>query len=332
MSARRHRSRSRSSRGGASEIEDLTSSAGSDDNLKNLEWTDNLEALLARWSDEALSYAWLHVKSESKYRKMNYAFTIPIVVLSTLTGSINLAMSSMVPPQYATVGNLATGALSIFTGILGTLLNFFKYAQISEAHRNASVQWHKFYRQTKTELALDRACRKGAPAFYMAAKAEMDRLLDSSPNIPSEILQKYRERDSEVELPEIIGHLHRTRVYRGPQQGFTVNMDELGEISDLRAFQDSPTSRMASSSSGDIQLQANPLSRVVPNISAVSNAVSNVSNVSNVKTVVKDALKTALKDAVVNSLRPSSTEQPTNPLLDTRIEIDQNRHDEKTEE
>lgn len=217
------------------------SSVTSEDNLKNLEWTDNLEALMAKWSDEALSYAWLHVKSESKYRKLNYSFTIPIVVLSTLTGSINLAMTSIVPTQYNSLGNLATGALSIFTGILGTLLNFFKYAQISESHRNASVQWHKFYRNIKTELSLERICRKSAPTFYTAAKSEMDRLLDSSPNIPSEITQKYRERSNiEVELPDIIGDLHRTRVFRGPRTGFVLDVEQLGEITDLRQFQSSP--------------------------------------------------------------------------------------------
>lgn len=237
-----------------------TNSSSSEDNLKNLEWSDNLEALLAKWSDEALSYAWLHVKSESKYRKLNYCFTIPIVVLSTLTGSINLAMSSMVPAEYTSYGNLATGSLSIFTGILGTLLNFFKYAQISESHRNASVQWHKFYRNIKTELALDRVCRKSAPAFYLTSKNEMDRLLDSSPNIPSEILQKYREKSNvEIELPDIIGTLHRTRVYRG-NQGFVVNVEQLDDITDISDLQTTPTRQQQPIR----RLKSNPLSNVVP--------------------------------------------------------------------
>lgn len=209
-------------------------------NLKNLEWTDNLESLMAKWSDESLSYAWLHVKSESKYRKLNYAFTIPIVVLSTLTGSITLAMGNIVPPAYSNYGQLATGALSIFTGILGTLLNFFKYAQISESHRNVSVQWHKFYRNIKTELALDRNCRKPAPVFYISSKNEMDRLLDSSPNIPGDIIQKYYEKNEDVELPDIIGTLHRTRIYRG--KSFVMDLEQLGGIDDLKPYQTTPIS------------------------------------------------------------------------------------------
>lgn len=273
-------------------------SSASEDNLKNLEWTDNLEALLARWSDEALSYAWLHVKSESKYRKLNYGFTIPIVILSTLTGSINLAMSSMIPAQYATVGNLATGALSIFTGILGTLLNFFKYAQISEAHRNASVQWHKFYRQIKTELALERICRKSAPTFYMAAKAEMDRLLDSSPNIPSEITQKYRDRgDStgDVELPEIIGNLHRTRVYKGGDRALLLNMDDLEHATDLREFQNTP------STIARAKLTENPLSGMSSGMSGIA-ASAAASAVKSLKEGVKAEVKASMK-AVVEDLK-----------------------------
>lgn len=203
--------------------------ASSEDNLKNLEWTPNVEALLAQWSDEALSYAWLHLKSEKKYRKLNYSFTIPIVVLSTLTGSINLAMSSMIPADYNHIGNLVTGGMSIFTGILGTLLNFFKYAQISESHRNAALQWHKFYRLVKTELALQRSCRKAAPTFYATAKLDMDRLLESSPNIPSEIVQKFEELSRrDVDLPDIIGPLRRTNVYQD------ISFDQLDQFDDFR--------------------------------------------------------------------------------------------------
>lgn len=261
------------------------SSAGSEDNLKNLEWTDNLEALMARWSDEALTYAWLHVKSESKFRKLNYSFTIPIVILSTVTGSINLAMSSMIPPQYNSLGNLATGALSIFTGILGTLLNFFKYAQISEAHRNATVQWHKFYRHIKTELALDRNCRKSAPTFYAAAKSEMDRLLDSSPNIPSEITQRYEERtDVEVELPDIIGNIHRTRVYRGSANTL-LNIDDLSNIADLREYQHSPMNQAVSS---------------IPTIHVKNPLAKGIND--DIKDRIRDGIKGGIKDVIQNAL------------------------------
>jgi hypothetical protein len=187
----------------------------SEDNLKFMTWTSYLEDLLSNWADNALSYSWLNLQSETKYRRLNYAFTIPIVILSTIVGTINVGMNSLFPPNLVQYGQIGTGCIGIFTGILGTLQNFFKYAQLSEAHRSIAIHWHKFYRQIKTELALESICRKPAGEFFRSAKAEMDRLIDSSPYIPSDIIKKYTNKNNSLELPEIIGNLKATSVYRG---------------------------------------------------------------------------------------------------------------------
>jgi len=192
-----------------------STSSDSDENLKFMAWTSYLEDLISGWADNALSYSWLNLQSEAKYRNLNYMFTIPIVVLSTIVGTINVGMSSLFPQNLVQYGQIGVGAIGIFTGILGTLQNFFKYAQLSEAHRSCAIHWHKFYRQLKTELALEALCRKPAGEFFRSAKAEMDRLLDSSPYIPSDIIKKYLDKHDNVELPEIIGNLRTTSVYRG---------------------------------------------------------------------------------------------------------------------
>ena len=193
--------------------DDATSSIEA--NLQYMTWTTYLEDLMSNWSDNALSYAWLNSQAEHKYRMLNYMFTIPIVILSTVVGTINVGMNSLFPANLVQYGQIGIGGIGIFTGILGTLQNFFKYAQLSEAHRSCAIHWHKFYRLLKTELALEAICRKPAGEFFRAAKAEMDRLLDSSPFIPDDIISQYNERHNTVELPEIIGDLKSTSVYRG---------------------------------------------------------------------------------------------------------------------
>lgn len=194
---------------------DTDASSDVDENLKFMVWTSYLEDLISNWADNALSYSWLNLQSEGKYRRLNYMFTIPIVILSTIVGTINVGMNSLFPSDLVQYGQIGIGAVGIFTGILGTLQNFFKYAQLSEAHRSCAIHWHKFYRQLKTELSLEAVCRKPAGEFFRSAKAEMDRLLDSSPYIPSDIIRQYLEKHDTVELPEIIGNLKTTTVYRG---------------------------------------------------------------------------------------------------------------------
>ena len=196
-------------------------------------WEPYLEDLLAKWSNHALTYAWLHTKAEEKYRKINYWFTIPIVVLSTITGTINVGMSSLLPADYIHYGQIGVGCVGIFTGILGTLQNFFKYAQLSESHRNAGIQWYKFHRNVHTELALDSQSRKNAGECFRYCKSEMDRLLDNSPYIPTDTVVKYStEHDKEIELPDIIGHLHRTPIYRKPDELDKWNVEELPVVID----------------------------------------------------------------------------------------------------
>ena len=189
--------------------------SSAEENLKYMTWSSYLEDLISSWADNALSYSWLNLHAETKYRRLNYMFTIPIVILSTIVGTVNVGMSSLFPADLVHYGQIGTGSIGIFTGILGTLQNFFKYAQLSEAHRSVAISWHKFYRQLKTELALEAICRKPAGEFFRYAKAEMDRLLDSSPYIPADVIRKYVSKNATVELPEIIGSLKSTTVYRG---------------------------------------------------------------------------------------------------------------------
>ena len=43
-------------------------------------WSDEIEQLLAEWSEIALCYSWLHSYSERKYKRKYHRFSIPIIV------------------------------------------------------------------------------------------------------------------------------------------------------------------------------------------------------------------------------------------------------------
>ena len=128
-------------------------------------WTSEQENLLASWSVRASGYRWLHSRSEKLYRKRNYAFTIPVIILSTLTGTANFAMDSFVPEEHKQVAMASVGGVNIFAGILSTLQNFLRYAELMEGHRVAEVSWSKFSREISVELALEPDMRKAGFDF-----------------------------------------------------------------------------------------------------------------------------------------------------------------------
>lgn len=178
-------------------------------------WTKALEDLLAEWSDKATCFRWLHSRSEKSYRGKNYLFTIPVIILSTLTGTANFAMDSFVPEENKQVAMACVGSVNIFAGILSTLQNFLRYAELTESHRLAEVSWSKFGRDISIELALDPVRRKPALDFLKVCRAEYDRLIEQSPTIDDKIISnfKYYFKDAKIRKPDICNGLTKCKIY-----------------------------------------------------------------------------------------------------------------------
>jgi ligand-binding sensor protein len=179
-------------------------------------WTREQEELLASWSEKATCYRWLHSRSEKLYRRRNYTFTIPVIILSTLTGTANFAMDSFVPPENKKTAMAAVGGVNIFAGILSTLQNFLRYAELMESHRLSELQWSKFARNIQVELALEPKRRKSAHDFLKISRAEYDRLIEQSPSIDDSIIQQFKHafKNIQIDKPDACNGLHKCKIYK----------------------------------------------------------------------------------------------------------------------
>ncbi len=180
-------------------------------------WSNEIEEMLSEWGEIAMCYAWLHNFSERKYKKKYHHMSIPIIVLSTLTGTANFA-DSYVPTGFKQGFSAIVGGFNILCGILGTLMSFLKYAEIYEASRIASVAWSKFGRNIQIELALKDDKRKNARDFLKVSRAEYDRLLESSPNVDQDIInifnKKFEDKYKHISKPIICNGLKEVKIYK----------------------------------------------------------------------------------------------------------------------
>lgn len=154
-------------------------------------WTPEHENILVEWADKAACYRWLHTKCHAQYRRSNYWFTLPVIILSTLTGTANFAQDRFgedIKPWVA----VGIGALNIFAGILTTIQQFLKIGELNEAHRVSSIAWDKFYRNIKVELA--KAPKERTPVLQQlkGAKEEFDRLMETSPAISEVVIADFK--------------------------------------------------------------------------------------------------------------------------------------------
>jgi hypothetical protein len=175
-----------------------------------VEWTSDHELILVDWADKALCYRWLHSKSHNNYSTLNTWFTIPVIIMSTLTGTANFAQDR-VPAEYVSMFTAIVGAINLLAGILTTIQQFLKIGELNESHRVSSIAWGKFSRNIKVELAKSPKERMTVMQLLKHSKEEFDRLIETSPTLSDKVIKLFIETFS----------------------GGTIKTNELGEPIDL---------------------------------------------------------------------------------------------------
>ncbi len=154
---------------------------------KEYAWKSEQEHILKKWADKSLCFKIMHERANKKYWCLNAWFNIPVIIISTLTGTGNFASGNLDSNSMFII--FGFGALNIFAGILATIATYTGVAQKLEAHRFACVSWDKFSRKLQIELAKAREDRNSAKEFIKQSAEEYDRLIEMSPILPNDILR-----------------------------------------------------------------------------------------------------------------------------------------------
>ena len=165
----------------------------------HIDWTCDHENILIDWADKALCYKWLHHKSHIKYSSKNTWFTIPVIIMSTVTGTANFAQDK-IPPEYLSLVTMIIGSVNLIAGILTTIQQFLKITELNESHRVSSIAWGKFYRNVKIEIAKSPAERTPVVQLLKHAKEEFDRLIETSPSLSNEVVKAFIDTFSGGEI------------------------------------------------------------------------------------------------------------------------------------
>lgn len=161
------------------------------ENEKKNGWSSEHETLLSDWADKAMCYKWLHMKSNEKYHFLHNIYTIPVIIMSTLTGTANFAQEKL-PENYAFYAPIIIGSINILAGIITTIQQFLHITELNEAHRVSTISWDKFYRRVKNELSKNPVERISVSEFLLTATEEYDRLIESSPVIDKGIVSLFK--------------------------------------------------------------------------------------------------------------------------------------------
>ena len=169
-------------------------------------WHTQQELILKNWSEIGSSYRYLHDRSFTKYQSQNLRFALPVIVISTITGTANFAQKSF-PEAWSAYVPLGIGFLNLTAGLITTVAQFLRVSELLEGHRAASIAYSKFSRNIAVELSLPTTQRTSdGYDFIVSCRMELDRLIEQSPNIPAIIVKEFasKYKNSAFFKPDIL--------------------------------------------------------------------------------------------------------------------------------
>jgi len=180
---------------------------------KDITYNASLEKLIGEEAEKCSGLAWLHKKAQAKTGNSNNWITIPTIVLSTLVGFLSSTSSSLF--TNATNASVGIGAVSLFTGILSTVGNYFAFAKRTEGHRIASISYSKLARFLEIELSLPKSERILAKDLLKITKDQIERLLETSPAVDDTVIAEYKKvfKDlTDIAHPAETNGLHKVTI------------------------------------------------------------------------------------------------------------------------
>jgi hypothetical protein len=160
------------------------------DKKPRVEWSPENEKILVEWCDIAQCYKWLNTRTHNKYSRLHAWFTIPAIILSTISGTASFAQES-IPVSMRSWATMSVGTINIAVGILATIQQYLKISELNEAHRVSSIAWDKYARNIRIELSKSPSERPDAALFIKHNRDEFDRLMETSPSIPEQIISDF---------------------------------------------------------------------------------------------------------------------------------------------
>ena len=214
-------------------------------------------------------------------------------------------MDSFVPSDYKSIASAAIGGVNIFAGIISTLQNFLKVAELMEAHRIAGVSWGKLGRNISIELSLDPDRRVLQSDFLKMSRAEYDRLIEAGPTIDDSVIAQFNKKfiNYEVSIPSICNGLDKCNIYKRDENIKFNKLDFLDGIEDI----------LSENEVADLDNKTNE-----ELIKLKNNIKKDLQNIKIIKK--KDMIKPDKSNKSNKSNKPTEPTEPTEPIEPTEPE------------
>jgi hypothetical protein len=174
-------------------------------------WTTEKEDVLKTYAEESECMYIAYTKEYIKYRFYGYCFTIPNIIISTVSGllAFNADFSG------SSNGPTIIGSLNILVAIVATVYKTLKYGDLEARFNFLAGEYLKLHSEIQSTLDKDPLERDNALEFIRKIESKKIQLIDDAPVISKETRKKFmlKYKNSKIILPVLLSKINPIRIY-----------------------------------------------------------------------------------------------------------------------
>ena len=161
---------------------------------KEIKWSPTLENYFVDLGEKSYCYGLLHKKSEAVFSKKTNMISLPVIILSTIAGTLSISNGALFPVDYETLANVLIGCVSLFVSILSVIESYFNFSKRAENHRLCSIQYFRLFRFISIEMSLPVEERMLCSDLLKTSRETFERLQEIAPLVPDNVLNDFKKK------------------------------------------------------------------------------------------------------------------------------------------
>lgn len=182
---------------------------------KRMEWSPQVESLLASWCDHAKCFVWMHSHAHDEAERVVRRYLWIFHTLSTIAGLSNVITGDI------SIGSFKVawifGGMTIILTSLSLLQEKLGFNEKMLSHRKLSVQALVIKMKLEEMLSMPREARGDCKSFIRYIKGDINQtFVEKTAAIPRHIRQACLDEFSKIpnfDIPDVCGQVEHTSVY-----------------------------------------------------------------------------------------------------------------------
>jgi hypothetical protein len=169
---------------------------------KSETFDNNLKELLQEWLEFCETNSILHAMNSSYLKKCSNIISIIAILLSTLSGSSNIATSNENASAKETrIMSLLFGSVSLVSGALITVQKYLNLSDLQTSHSFYANQYTKLKNEINMQLFIYECDSKtfvNLTEFCKVMKHSLDSIIDRAPSVNEKMIKQFNKNKKKI--------------------------------------------------------------------------------------------------------------------------------------